>query len=71
MTKAKIPAPLLRKSEAAIEVAQLMLGDTASTQDIEDQSVSLLFMPTAHLAQTHKRMAAAVRTRLRQARKKR
>lgn len=58
MTTAKSPTPLLTKARLAIEIATLMLGDGATSQNVEDQSVALMFAPLEELQKMLKRFAA-------------
>lgn len=46
---------LLAKSERAVELAQLMLGENAACKDVEDQAVALMFLPNEEMAMMQER----------------
>lgn len=50
-----LPRSLLNKCERAIQLARLMLGAGAVEQDIEDQAVALMYLPSDELAMMHAR----------------
>lgn len=61
--------PLIKKAERAVQVARLILGKGADAQEVEDQAVSLMYLPGEELEKMHKRMSVVVHGR--EARRKR
>jgi hypothetical protein len=55
MRNAGLRDSLLAKSERAIHLAKLMLGGDASMQDVEDQAVALMFLPSDEMATMQER----------------
>lgn len=52
----RIPTALTERATRAVEISRLMLGNSASEQDIEDQSFALMFLPPRELAGTRRRL---------------